>query len=173
MCVVFLSSHVLLQVLTTKIKTKIFSLFQGLLSNTNVFFTITQSWQCWRYCQLCIPIHLEFSSFLQQMMPVNVKLDINGYMRIIFEGYMFYWNSWFIMVELKQSWQCWHSCIAESLWKNSKATQLSLPILFLKADPEISKMKLKKQDRISGRIQLGISFLAYVCRSSHLPVVGA
>ena len=29
---------------------------------TIVFFTITQSWQCWHYCQLCIPIYLQFSS---------------------------------------------------------------------------------------------------------------
>ena len=27
-----------------------------------MFFTITQSWQCWHYCQLCIPIYLQFSS---------------------------------------------------------------------------------------------------------------
>ena len=38
-------------------------------------------------------------------------------MGIIFQGQMFYWNSWFLMAELKRSWQCWHSCIAESLWK--------------------------------------------------------
>ena len=25
-------------------------------------FTITQSWQCWNYCQLCIPTYLQFSS---------------------------------------------------------------------------------------------------------------
>ena len=27
-----------------------------------VFFTITQSWQCWHYCQLRIRIPLQFSS---------------------------------------------------------------------------------------------------------------
>ena len=27
-----------------------------------VFFTITQSWQCWHYCQLCVVIYLQFSS---------------------------------------------------------------------------------------------------------------
>ena len=26
------------------------------------FFTIIQSWQYWHYCQLCIHIHLQFSS---------------------------------------------------------------------------------------------------------------
>ena len=25
------------------------------------FFTNTQGWQCWHYCQLCVPIYLEFS----------------------------------------------------------------------------------------------------------------
>ena len=25
------------------------------------FFTFTQSWQCWHYCQLCIPVHMRFS----------------------------------------------------------------------------------------------------------------
>ena len=29
---------------------------------TVVFFTITQSWQWWHYCQLCIHIYLQFSS---------------------------------------------------------------------------------------------------------------
>ena len=33
--------------------------FDGL---TPVFFTITQSWQCWHYCQLCVPTYLQFSS---------------------------------------------------------------------------------------------------------------
>ena len=30
---------------------------------------------------------------------------------------MLHWTSWFLMAELKQSWQCWHSYIAERLWK--------------------------------------------------------
>ena len=30
--------------------------------NTVVFFTITLSWQCWHYCQLCISIYLQLSS---------------------------------------------------------------------------------------------------------------
>ena len=34
----------------------------GRVGEAFVFFTITQSWQCWHYCQLCIPIHLQFSS---------------------------------------------------------------------------------------------------------------
>ena len=27
-----------------------------------VFFSIPQSWQCWHYCQLCVPIYFQFSS---------------------------------------------------------------------------------------------------------------
>ena len=27
---------------------------------TIVFFTNTQGWQCWHYCQLCVPIYLQF-----------------------------------------------------------------------------------------------------------------
>ena len=79
-----------------------------------MFFTITLSWQCWYYCQLCI---CHFLLYLQRMMSVNVKLENKGYMKIIFQGHMFYWNSWFLMAELKRSWQYWHSCIAESLWR--------------------------------------------------------
>ena len=26
------------------------------------FFTNTKGWQCWHYCQLCVPINLQFSS---------------------------------------------------------------------------------------------------------------
>ena len=29
-----------------------------------VFFTNTQSWQCWHYCHLCIPKYLQFSALL-------------------------------------------------------------------------------------------------------------
>ena len=28
------------------------------------FFTITQSWQCWHYCQLCVPTYFQFSSLI-------------------------------------------------------------------------------------------------------------
>ena len=35
--------------------------FHCVLYHPFEFFTNTQSWQCWHYCQLCIPIYLQFS----------------------------------------------------------------------------------------------------------------
>ena len=52
------------------------------------------------------------------MMLVYVKLDVSGYERIIFKGCRLHWSSSFLMAQLKQSWQHWHSCIAESLCKS-------------------------------------------------------
>ena len=40
---------------------RIFSLVSSL---TFVFFTNTQSWQCWHNWQLCTPIHLQFAALL-------------------------------------------------------------------------------------------------------------
>ena len=42
-------------------------------------------------------------------------LNIGGYHRNPFQGYSLHWSSSFIMTQLKQSWQYWHSCIVESL----------------------------------------------------------
>ena len=40
------------------------------------FFTVTQNLQCWHYCQLCIPICLQFSPLLA---PTDVsKLEIRN-----------------------------------------------------------------------------------------------
>ena len=40
------------------------------------FFTVTQNWQCWHYCQLCIPICLQFSSLFA---PTDInKLEIRN-----------------------------------------------------------------------------------------------
>ena len=40
-----------------------------------------------------IIIIYSFLLHLQQMMSINVKLEMNGYMSIIFQGYMLYWNN--------------------------------------------------------------------------------
>ena len=48
---------------------------------------------------------------------VNPKLDISRSKRITFEDYKIHCSCSFLMAQLKQSWQYWHSCIAESLWK--------------------------------------------------------
>ena len=61
------------------------------------------------------PYFCSFLLYLQQMMSIKAKLEIKGYIRIIFQGCVIYVNSLFLMAELKKSWQCWHSCIAESL----------------------------------------------------------
>ena len=50
------------------------------------FFSNTQSLQCWHYCQICISIFLQFSSYLSPVMSVNMKLEGK---EITFWGYMF------------------------------------------------------------------------------------
>ena len=47
----------------------------------------------------------------------NVKFDISEKIWIIFRGWRLHLSLSFLMVELKRSWQYWHSCIAENLWK--------------------------------------------------------
>ena len=64
-----------------------------------------------------VGIICSFPLYLHKLMLVNVKLEIKRYMRITFKGYLLYWTGWFLMAELKQSCQHWHSCIAGSLWK--------------------------------------------------------
>ena len=46
---------------------------------------------------------------------VNIKLYISGYKRIIVQGCRLCWSCSFLMAQLKQSWQYWHSCLAEIL----------------------------------------------------------
>ena len=47
---------------------------------------------------------------------IFAKLQITGYKRNTFQGWI-HWCGKFQMAHLKQSWQYWHSCITESLWK--------------------------------------------------------
>ena len=54
---------------------------------------------------------------LYHIILLNVKLDISGYERIKFQGHMLHRSSSFLMLQLKWSWQYWHSCIEENLWK--------------------------------------------------------
>ena len=58
-----------------------------------------------------------FLHYLHNMTLVNVKLNVSGYNRIIFQNCNLHWSHSFLMV--RQKWSChyWHSCIAESLWK--------------------------------------------------------
>ena len=49
-------------------------------------------------------------------MLVNVKLNVSGYKMNIFQAFRPHWPSQFLMAQLKQSWQCWHSCICVFIW---------------------------------------------------------
>ena len=49
---------------------------------------------------------------------VNAKIDINGYKKNTFWGWILQWSSKFQMAQLKHKWQYWHSCIVASLWKH-------------------------------------------------------
>ena len=42
-----------------------------------VFFTMTQSWQCW-HCQLCTPIYLQFSSLFAITVVIKCKIRNQG-----------------------------------------------------------------------------------------------
>ena len=55
--------------------------------------------------------------YLHHMILVNVKLDVSAYMKITFQDWRLHWSCSFLMAQLKQSWQYWHSGVVESLWK--------------------------------------------------------
>ena len=70
-----------------------------------------------------------FLLYLQHMVLVNMKIDISGFNSITFQGCRLRWSSYFLMVKVKQSWQYWHSCIVESLWK-TLMTGRNIPITY-------------------------------------------
>ena len=90
------------------------------------FFTVTQSWRCW---QLCIPICLQFSSLFAPTDGNKWEIKNQGVDEDYISRLMLYWTSWFLMVELKWSWQCCHSCIGEHLWKTILSITLLLPTM--------------------------------------------
>ena len=48
------------------------------------FFTITESWQCWHYCQLCIHVYLQFSA---PFAPIDIsECEIRN--RGVYKGYI-------------------------------------------------------------------------------------
>ena len=63
------------------------------------------------------PYICSFLLYLHQLMLVNVKLEIKGCRRIIFQGYNALWGQLTFNGRAKQSWQWWYSCVVESLWK--------------------------------------------------------
>ena len=63
------------------------------------------------------PYICSFYLYLHQLMLFNVKLDKSGKNSIKFQGCRLHWSSSFLMAQIKQSWQYWHVCYKESLWK--------------------------------------------------------
>ena len=63
------------------------------------------------------PYVCSFLLSLQYMILVNMKVDISACNRIKFQGCKLHWSNSFLMAQLKWTWQYWHSCIVESLWK--------------------------------------------------------
>ena len=51
------------------------------------------------------------------MMLVNMKIYISGCERIVYQGCILHWYSYFLMAQLKQNWQYCHSCAVAHLWK--------------------------------------------------------
>ena len=78
---------------------------QHTIGNTGIIASFAFSFIC------------SFLPYFHCMILVNVKLDIGGYKTNKLQGYRLHWSSLFLMVHLKWSWQCWHSCVAQSLWK--------------------------------------------------------
>ena len=58
--------------------------------------------------------HMQFSLLFITNDVSKCEIRIQG-IHEDYQGYMLYWNSHLSMAELKQSWQCKHSCNAESL----------------------------------------------------------
>ena len=80
-------------------------------------FTNTQSWQCWHYCQLCIPIYLLFPTlfFYNYVSKCEIRFERIPDTVIRFRGCKFCWFASCPTAQPKQSWQCWHSCVMERL----------------------------------------------------------
>ena len=53
------------------------------------FFTNIQSWQCWHYFQLCVPIYLQFSSLF--IITVVSKYEIRN--QWVYDHYILRWNA--------------------------------------------------------------------------------
>ena len=58
-----------------------------------------------------------FLLYCHNIMLVNEKLQVSESKVITLQGCWLHWSISFLMVQLKRSWQYWHSCIADSLWK--------------------------------------------------------
>ena len=70
--------------------------------------------------------------YVNHMMLVNMEIDVSEKKRITCWGYRFHWSSSFRMVELKRSWQYWHSCVAKNLWKPLFGNQFHISLWHLR-----------------------------------------
>ena len=69
--------------------------FPGLaLINNSTFeiFTVTQSWQCWHYCQLCVPTYFQFSSLIASTDISTCEISNQG----VCEDYILRLNATFV-----------------------------------------------------------------------------
>ena len=138
------------------------------------FFSNAQDWQYFHYCQLCIPFlyNCNFLLYLSQLMLVNVKYNDSQYERIKFQDCRLHQFSQLILLQPKWSWQYWHCCIVESLWKtlldNSTRSQthkvdnngINANFLFPYICSFLHYLDLKKLSKCGIRCQLskGITF---------------
>ena len=81
------------------------------------FFTNTQRWQYWHYCQFCIPIHLQFPSLFAPYNFSKCEIRCQWSIRVLYFKTSAHWSGSFWMAQLRRSCQYWHSGIADSLWK--------------------------------------------------------
>ena len=78
-------------------------------------FIKAQNWQYWHQSKLCTPTYLHLPSLFAPHYVSKYKLDVSGYKRILWlliSLVLFISNGKF-----KQSWQYWHPCIVDSLWR--------------------------------------------------------
>ena len=55
-------------------------------------FTKTQNWRYWHYCQLCIPIYLQFPSLFAQYGISKYEIRYQFVKGIKFQGYRPHWS---------------------------------------------------------------------------------
>ena len=108
------------------------------------------------YCQIRIPIYIfTVFFFIHTIFFVNVKLYVNRYKRIIFQRCKLHWSHSFLMAQLKQSWQYWHSCVTESLWKNYWNVAL----------------KVAKRCSLISKPQLSLHYIVFSCSEAAIIIL--
>ena len=94
--------------------------FQILYRNTSIFYRVFHKRTKLAIVLLIPTLYsniFRVSLFILYHLSVNMKLDVNAYQRIIFQGCRLQWYSSLLVARPKRNWQCWHSCIEHRLWK--------------------------------------------------------